>query len=549
MCAVDQGGAPPAAHPREHRDHTLTRALAWLLSRSRVCGGLDWAMRAKRAGYALAALALILLAAFIFVRMVLGSDAVRTTMEVQLAARLGQPVRIGAARAVLFPRVAGDLDDVAIGSPAAVRLGTVRMVTGLRGLLSRTIVDAEVIVMDSRITLPLPFPLIPAGDPSATPAAAGGTFTVQSVRLLSLQNITLGSEGGEVLVDLESSIEGDRLEISRLTARAGNTTIEGTGELTSIERLQGRLEARIEVLDLAELLAIASALTGGGPAGEKARGGHEADPMRMDVALTAARGRFGTYEFDDLSARVGIVPARVLLEEVSVRIFGGSLHGGVDVDPSGRAPRLRMTGRFEGLDVARLLEREAGGSGVTGRAGGTLSITATGADADALMRSARGNVTAAVTNGTIQGMDMVRAVVLAFGRPSGAPPEGTGSVFTRLGGTFTLAGASVSSENLALESRDFDMAGAATVNLVTGAVKATANVVLSPELTAQAGTDLRRYAGEDGRVVVPATISGTLERTRISLDIAAAAKRAIGNELRRRTKSLLDDLFRRPGER
>ena len=165
------------------------------------------------------------------------------------------------------------------------------------------------------------------------------------------------------------------------------------------------------------------------------------------------------------------------------------------------------------------------------------------------MRSARGNVTAAVTNGTIQGMDMVRAVVLAFGRPSGAPPEGTGSVFTRLGGTFTLAGASVSSENLALESRDFDMAGAATVNLVTGAVKATANVVLSPELTAQAGTDLRRYAGEDGRVVVPATISGTLERTRISLDIAAAAKRAIGNELRRRTKSLLDDLFRRPGER
>ncbi|MBA2602621.1 MAG: hypothetical protein H0U94_03450, partial [Acidobacteria bacterium] len=87
-------------------------------------------MRAKRAGYALAARALILVGAFIVVRMVLGSDAVRTTMEVQLAARLGQPVRIGAARAVLFPRVAVDLDDVAIGSPAAVRLGTVRMVTG-----------------------------------------------------------------------------------------------------------------------------------------------------------------------------------------------------------------------------------------------------------------------------------------------------------------------------------------------------------------------------------------------------------------------------------
>ena len=505
-------------------------------------------MRAKRAGYALGALALVPLGAWLVVRMVLGSDLVRTTMESQLAGRIGQPVRIGAARAVLFPRVAVDLHDVTIGSPAAVRLGTVRMVTGLRGLFSRTIVDAEVIVMDSRITLPLPFPVIPSAHPSAADAAAGGNFTVHSIRRLSLRNVILTSGTGDVLVDLESSIEGDRLEISRVTASAGNTTIRAAGELTSIERLQGRLDARTNTLDLTELLAIASSLTASAPAGETARG-HGAATMRMEVALTAARGGFGTYQFDDLSARIGIVPARVSLEDVSLRMFGGSVQGALEADTAGPVPRLRTAGRFEGLDVARLLHREAGGPGVTGRADGTLSVTATGGDANALMRTARGSVTLRVTNGTIEGLDMVRAVVLAFGRPSGAPPEGSGSRFSRLGGTFALAGGSVRSEDLALESRDFDMAGGATVNLVTGAIQATADVVLSPELTAQAGTDLRRYAGEDGRVVVPATISGTLERTRVSLDIAAAAKRAIGNELRRRTKSLLDDLFRRPGDR
>ena len=67
-----------------------------------------------------------------------------------------------------------------------------------------------------------------------------------------------------------------------------------------------------------------------------------------------------------------------------------------------------------------------------------------------------------------------------------------------------------------------------------------ANVVLSPELTAQAGVDLRRYAQENGRVIVPATVTGTMENPRIRLDIAGAARRALGNEVKRKVKGLLD---------
>jgi hypothetical protein len=76
-------------------------------------------------------------------------------------------------------------------------------------------------------------------------------------------------------------------------------------------------------------------------------------------------------------------------------------------------------------------------------------------------------------------------------------------------------------------------------------VDARAEVVLSPELTAEAGTDLRRYAQEDGRVRVPATVTGTLDRPRVSIDVAAAARRAIGNELQRRASSLFEGLFRK----
>jgi hypothetical protein len=65
-----------------------------------------------------------------------------------------------------------------------------------------------------------------------------------------------------------------------------------------------------------------------------------------------------------------------------------------------------------------------------------------------------------------------------------------------------------------------------------------ANVILSRELTAQAGTDLRRYAQQDGRIVLPATIGGTLAHPRVSIDVAAILNRALQNEIQRRLKGL-----------
>jgi hypothetical protein len=89
------------------------------------------------------------------------------------------------------------------------------------------------------------------------------------------------------------------------------------------------------------------------------------------------------------------------------------------------------------------------------------------------------------------------------------------------------------------------MGGRASLAVPNGAVDAHVDVVLSRELTAQAGTDLRRYAASDGRVIVPAQISGTLNQPTVTVDVAAAMRRALENELKRRTRGWLDDLIKR----
>lgn len=490
----------------------------------------------------LAALLLVAAGLYIAVRLTLGSDLVRSALEEQLEQRLGQPVSIGSLSTAIFPRVALELHDVTIGEPAAVQLEDVRLVTGLRGLFDRTIAGAEVLVADGRITLPLPFAL--AGE---APAGDGGTpaFTVTSIRNITLRDITLASGDASVALDLNAAVTGDRLEVGSLTARAATTRVTGSGALSSVERMQGEFDVRADPLDLDEMVALASAFTAAAPSNGESQAPAAGSPMRVVLNLTAPTGTFSSYSFNDLATTLELTSGRVALAPLAFGTLGGRLDGSLTADTSQRVPQLTLGGRVEGLDVAQLLAAGGYAGGITGRLGGRVDLTASGTATRDLLRTARGSLQAAVTDGSIPGLDLVRTIVLAFGKPSGAPAEGSGSAFSRLGGTFTLAGGTLTSDDLAMASRDFDLTGRATFSLTSGDLSGRADVRLSKELTAQAGTDLRRFTQEEGRIVVPATISGTLQEPRVSLDVADATKRAIGNELKRRTKGLIDDLLKR----
>jgi hypothetical protein len=174
-------------------------------------------------------------------------------------------------------------------------------------------------------------------------------------------------------------------------------------------------------------------------------------------------------------------------------------------------------------------------------------VTGAGGEGSALMRSAHGTIRASVVEGTLPYINIVRPVVLAFGKPSGDAPSGSGSSFSSLTATFALAAATLTTDNLTLQARDFTARGGGVLHLDSGAVDSHLDLMLSQELTGQAGTDLRRYASENGRVVVPATIGGTMTHPTVFIDPAAATKRAAENELKRKAGSLLNGLIKKKG--
>jgi len=475
---------------------------------------------------------------------VLASDYARTTLEQQLTSRLGQPVRIGGLSAAIYWRVAVDLDNVTVGAPATVTLAHVRLVTGLHALFSRTISDAELVVRNSVLSLPLPVALLSAAGGTSTPATASG-LTVASVSLISLENVELVAPPHMMRIDLHGSLAGDRLDIERFAMHGPASKVDGRGTISSMSRAEGSIEATADPLDLDELMAIASALAS--PSNDTAQKRGPTSPMRLTVALKATKGQFVAYQFSDLSTTIALASGAVTLAPLALRAFGGEFKGRLDVDTHSSAPQLRVTGRVDGLDVGPLMKANGTG-GITGTLGGTVTVSANGTDARSVLQTAHGTINAAVTNGTIEHLDLVRTIVLAFGKPSGVPPQGSGSTFTRLGGTFALANRTLTSTDLSLASRDFDVSGRSTLRLSTGALDAGGDVVLSRELTSQAGTDLRRYAQQDGRVIVPAIVSGTIDQPQVTVDVQAAAARAFHNEIQRRAKSLFEGLLKKKGK-
>ena len=116
-----------------------------------------------------------------------------------------------------------------------------------------------------------------------------------------------------------------------------------------------------------------------------------------------------------------------------------------------------------------------------------------------------------------------------------------------LGATLVVSGGSASTQDLTLESKDLLLAAAGAIRLDGSAINLRGQVQLSDELSQRAGRDLVRYTQQDGRVTLPATITGSAASPQVSIDVADLAKRAVTNraieEAQKGIKKALESLF------
>jgi uncharacterized protein involved in outer membrane biogenesis len=500
---------------------------------------------------AVALLVLLAGGAFLAVRMLLDPESVRTTIEAQASAALGERVTLGAASVGLWPRARVVLSDLRVGDPASLTLDEVELSTAMRALLSRRIEDADVIVEHSTLELPR---LLAVLDRLGTDAAPAGAETVPSepaitlvnVRTIALRDVTVRAGGRQAVFDLDSSLQGDRLDVASASVKSDVTTLTASGVVESLRARKATLTLTADPLDLDGLMTFAQAFTtpaspgSGGPETRPAAAPASTPPVPVDVTLDvkAARGRAAGVAFDALAARARLTPGRLAFEPFGFGLFGGRLEGSVALETSGPEPAVSIAGTMSGIDMTRLTEFTGQSGSVTGTLGGTLSIAGAGSGLEQALARATGEGAVTIADGTMKGLQLVRTIVLAFGQPNLVQPTEGGEAFSRLGARFSLAKGVVTLSDLSFVSRDVDVAGDGTLTLAGSRLDVRARAMLSKELTEQAGRDLVRYTAVDGRVTVPATVTGTVGDPAVRVDVGGTLNRAVTNELQRRSQDL-----------
>ena len=486
----------------------------------------------------LACLAALVVLAAAGIYWLLSGDGIRTALEHQATAWLGQPVHISSARVEFLPRLAIRLDGVTVGEPAQVTLAEVAVSTAVRALLGGRIADAEVRIRNSRVDLPLPFEL-PSGATPESQVTDGATLAiaVESIRSIALEDVTIASRSQEILVSADSSLTGTTLQLQQFTAESGRTSIAAQGTIELQPRVDARLEVNANRIDLDELLALADAFSGSTSSGPPASRPTSSDaPPLIKAHVTAEGGTIGGVDVAQVVGDVQIEGDRAELSPLTFQVFGGRFEGSFNATLQDRMA-VAIRSRVVGLNVAELAAFGGSADTISGTLAGQGNFTGSGRDFAEVLSGARGIGTTEIVDGTIQRLGLVRTVVLFFGRPAPNAAAAT-DAFSRMDLKFSLARQTFNAEAFSLHSSDADISGTGTLAVPTKALKGRINLMLSEALSAQAGTDLLRYTRDRNRVVLPATLGGTLEGPRLSIDAAAALRRGIQNELGERLKGL-----------
>jgi uncharacterized protein involved in outer membrane biogenesis len=507
---------------------------------------------------ALAGVGLALLA-----RYVLTGPNVRAAVEAQVSAALGQPVTIGGLGASVYPRVTMDLTDVTIGRPARIQLASVHLGTGLRALISRRIEHADVRIEGARLTLPLPS-LGASG--AAAPAAVEGKPPVEIVSIdeIVLHGVEVVSADRTLRGDIELVPHGGGARIRRMDLAADTTAVRATGDLTSLALMTGTVDLAAESIDIDRLIAFVNAFTAASMApASGSRSAATASPVgRLTVGLKVGKATTGALALSGFTATAVVTSDAVRFEPLAFGVFGGRYQGSMQL-ALGPVPAFQWRGNVTGVDAASLMAFAGSPNTITGTLGGTLALQGDGLQMEQALRTARGRARIDITDGTIAGLQLVRTIVTAASGRGGVLNSAGVAVttrstpgaerFSRFGATLRLANGVIETDDVAMASTDVDLSAAGLLRLAGMTADLAGRAQLSEALSRQAGTDLYRYTQEGGRVTLPVTVTGPIDRLSVRVDVGDVALRAMRNRAIDEAKKAIEkkipgfgDLFKRP---
>ena len=398
-----------------------------------------------------------------------------------------------------------------------------------------------------------------------------------------------GEKAGATQINGQGKISGARLQPSSLKKplEIANADLAFTGDSARIDNLQAQLgssqangwlsvknfnspalgfDLKANQLNVAELQAAMA---------DSGQNKKASTPLRGEGQIAAGKVVMDSITATDVQSKVVMANNVILLNPLSLKLYGGSYQGSMRIDQNGGAPEVALNGKFGGLDINQFLSASSGqASSIYGHADGTVDIRGRN-DAAGMAQSLTGNGFISITNGKFMSFDLMKQLEV-LGKLVNLPTGGAATAFRSLKTNLRFDRGKLTTDALQLVMEDMQVNGNGWMQLGDNpAVSYGVLAKLSPALTKRVmpggasnltgsategggrapitlGTGLSSVVGnffmDQGGIVLPLKMSGSLKQPVFGLDssmLQAKAKDKLKENLK---ENLVDRFLKKPDE-
>jgi AsmA protein len=336
------------------------------------------------------------------------------------------------------------------------------------------------------------------------------------------------------------------LMLTDLRLRLDDTTATGRAGVSDLAAKALAFDLKLDRLNADRYLAPVSAAQPGVPAAPAA-------PTPIPVALIRSLNLHGTVgvgeavfagiQYRNLHLGINAGGGRLRVYPSEAQMYGGQYHGDINVDASGRLPRVSFDEHVDRVDFAPLFQDMFQSRRVSGRGSGAIKAAGVGADSAALLRSLTGTLEFHVDNGAFEGTDLwyeirrARALLKQQPVPARTGPERT--PFTAVSATGRITNGVVANDDLIAALQYLQVKGRGTADIGAGTLDYHLDVVVLkiPEGQADSAA-MSDMAG----FTVPVAVTGSFAAPKVRPDLEGLVKARVRQELDKKKEQLKQQL-------
>lgn len=322
----------------------------------------------------------------------------------------------------------------------------------------------------------------------------------------------------------------DRAVAERFDVALGGTRAEGNVTVRTFASPEVAFDLSADRIDVAEMQTLLAPRAAGAGEGGLLRRLSGAGRLRVG-GLTYAQ-----LALEGVDAAASLDHGVVRLDPLTARLYGGRQRGTIVIDTRQTPPEFVVASRLEQIDSDRLVTAVTSVEDVIyGALGSVVRVNFSGGGGAAIARSMNGAISVDIPKGRIPNLDLLNEIGSIARFMAGGEAAAASTDVAAIRGNFHVTGGVARTDDLTATIEGGRIAVSGSANLATQALDLRVTAVLSRDFsqsvggTRVGGLMSTVLASQQGELVVPMLVTGTMRTPRFAPDVQRIAEMKVRN--------------------